>query len=150
MSPKVPSSEKIYGIYVIDLDPKVWIEKKRMRDANPDYDSDTGMGCVYVGMSKDTPTVRFGVHIAGGFTASPVVRDFGRRVQRRRSKSFKKDLTKAEAEEREPQEQRALTASGAIGTATVRWELVTARRFCARCWSRRRSPRHSLAHSSEP
>ena len=113
MSPEKQSSEKIYGIYVIDLKKEVWIErKKKMQNAKPDYLPATGKGCVYVGMSKYTPRVRFQVHLSGGYTASPVVRDFGRRVQRRRSKSFRKNLTKAEAEEREPQIAHQLREKG--------------------------------------
>ena len=51
-----------HNIYVIELDKEV-LEKKKFRDANPDYKE--GKPCVYVGMTSKTPEERFQLHKEG-------------------------------------------------------------------------------------
>ncbi len=65
-----------YHVYVIELSKRV-LEKKRFRDANPDYIE--GKPCVYVGMTGLNPDVRFDKHKAG-IQANRYVQEFGLRL----------------------------------------------------------------------
>ena len=51
-----------HNIYVIELDEQV-LEKKKFREANPDYVDDSP--CVYVGVTSKTPEERFEQHKSG-------------------------------------------------------------------------------------
>ena len=59
-----------HNIYVIELDKKV-LEKKKFKDANPDYIE--GSPCVYVGMTSKSPEERFKQH-KEGHKASRIVK----------------------------------------------------------------------------
>ena len=56
------SINKIFSIYVIELNPKV-LGIKKFRDKNPDYLD--GKPCVYVGFTSKTPKERFAEHKTG-------------------------------------------------------------------------------------
>jgi len=56
------SINKIFSIYVIELNPKV-LGIKKFRDKNPDYLD--GKPCVYVGFTSKTPKERFAEHKIG-------------------------------------------------------------------------------------
>ena len=56
------SINKIFSIYVIELNPKV-LGIKKFRDKNPDYLE--GKPCVYVGFTSKTPKERFAEHKIG-------------------------------------------------------------------------------------
>src|SRR6185295_10833408 len=68
--PKRKRTKRDYCVYVIDLDPKVWRLRKKIRDANPRYKSMEGKGCLYVGMTMYTPEKRFLTHMDGGRNAA--------------------------------------------------------------------------------
>ncbi len=70
-----------YNVYVVELDPKVWSQRKKFREANPNF---TGkLECLYVGMTSNTPEERFKKHKTGYKTrkgvkiSSPIVEKFG-------------------------------------------------------------------------
>lgn len=54
---------RTYNIYVIELDQKVWSERKKFRTANPHFKGK--LECLYVGMTSNTPEVRFHKHKTG-------------------------------------------------------------------------------------
>ena len=70
-----------YAVYVIELDRKVWNERKKFRDANPHFDGK--LECLYVGMTSNTPEERFRKHKTGHRNrkghkiSSPIVEKFG-------------------------------------------------------------------------
>jgi len=72
---------KKHNVYVIELDPKVWTERKKFRAANPHFDGK--LECLYVGMTSNTPEERFHKHKTGYRTSkgikisSPIVEKFG-------------------------------------------------------------------------
>jgi len=103
--PKKPAKrrkpKRTYRVYAIELEPKVWPLRKRMRDANPKYKSmSTGKGCLYVGMTSSTPVKRFLVHMEGGKHAAKVVTKFGRHLRPDLYKEYRR-MTKTDAEEME-------------------------------------------------
>jgi len=52
-----------YSVYVVELDKQVWTERKKFRDANPQF---RGIKeCLYVGMTSNTPKERFLKHKRG-------------------------------------------------------------------------------------
>ncbi len=52
-----------YHVYVVELDKKVWTDRKKFRDANPQF---RGIKeCLYVGMTSNTPQERFLKHKKG-------------------------------------------------------------------------------------
>lgn len=71
--------ENHHNVYVIELDNGV-LEKKKFRDANPDYDPKKS--CLYVGMTGRTPDERIKQHKAG-VKANGYVRDYGKYLRRR-------------------------------------------------------------------
>ena len=70
-----------YNVYVIELDKKVWNERKKFREANPHFKGK--LECLYVGMTSNTPEERFRKHKTGYRTrkgikiSSPIVEKFG-------------------------------------------------------------------------
>ena len=70
-----------YSVYVIELDDTVC-----KRTACPSRHS--GKPHVYVGETNQTPEERFAEHLAGGFTARPVVTKHGIRLRRRLYKNW--------------------------------------------------------------
>lgn len=101
--PARPSKKpkRTYRVYVIELEPKVYQLRKKMRDANPKYKPmSTGKGCLYVGMTAYSPVKRFLVHMDGGKHAAKVVTKFGRHLRPDLYKEYKR-MTKADAEEME-------------------------------------------------
>ena len=68
-----------YNVYVIELDQAVLNEKK-FRAANPGYED--GKPCVYVGMTANSPQVRFEQH-RNGYKAAKFVRKYGLRLRPR-------------------------------------------------------------------
>ncbi len=52
-----------YSVYVVELDKKVWTDRKKFRDANPQF---RGVKeCLYVGMTSHSPRERFLKHKQG-------------------------------------------------------------------------------------
>ena len=85
-----------HNIYVIELDKQV-LEKKKFREANPDYVD--GSPCVYVGMTSKTPEQRFEQH-KSGYRSSRIVKQFGIRLKPRQYKSLN-PMSRDEAAEME-------------------------------------------------
>jgi len=52
-----------YSVYVVELDRKVWSERTKFRDANPQYKG--MMDCLYVGMTSHSPQERYKKHKTG-------------------------------------------------------------------------------------
>ncbi len=52
-----------YRVYVIELSKKIFTERKKFRDANPQFNG--VLECLYVGMSSKTPEERFEQHKSG-------------------------------------------------------------------------------------
>ena len=52
---------KSHNVYVIELSKTVWKERKKFREANSHYKGK--LECLYVGMTKHNPKVRFHKHI---------------------------------------------------------------------------------------
>ncbi len=50
----------LYRVYVIELSKKIFSERKRFRDANPQFNG--VLECLYVGMSSKSPEERFEQH----------------------------------------------------------------------------------------
>ena len=93
--------KRTYRVYAIELEPRVYQQRKKMRDANPKYKPmSTGKGCLYVGMTGSTPVKRFLVHMDGGKHAAKVVTKFGRHLRPDLYREYKR-MTKADAEEME-------------------------------------------------
>lgn len=92
--------KRTYGLYAIELDPRVWRLRAKMRQANPRYSPLTGKGCVYVGMSVYTPEKRFLTHLEGGRNSASVVEKFGRHLRPRLYQAYER-MSKADAEEME-------------------------------------------------
>ena len=65
-----------HSVYVIELDPAVWLEPK-FRRANENYV--LSKPCVYVGMTGLSPDVRFDKHKAG-IQSNRYVMEYGRRL----------------------------------------------------------------------
>jgi len=59
-----------YHVYVVELSKRVWEDSKRYRDANPQYNP--VLQCLYVGMTGQTPKVRFEKHKKGHRTKSGI------------------------------------------------------------------------------
>jgi len=55
--------KRSHNVYVIELNKKVWTDKKKFRDANPHYNG--LMTCLYVGMTSHDPKERFKKHVTG-------------------------------------------------------------------------------------
>lgn len=53
----------LYRVYVIELSKKIFSERKKFRDANPQFNG--VLECLYVGMSSKTPEERFEQHKGG-------------------------------------------------------------------------------------
>ena len=96
-----------HNIYVIELDKEV-LEKKKFRDANPDYEE--GKPCVYVGMTSKTPEERFQQH-KEGYRASRIVKKFGVRLKPRQYESHN-PMSRDEASELEFEKARRLRRKG--------------------------------------
>jgi len=70
-----------HHIYVIELDPQVWRDKKKFRDANPHYRH--RLECLYVGITARLPQERIIQHLHGGKSkkginlSSSLVRKYG-------------------------------------------------------------------------
>ena len=56
-------ANKIYTVYVIELNKKVFTENKKFREANPQFNG--VLECLYVGMTSKTPQERFDQHKDG-------------------------------------------------------------------------------------
>ena len=55
--------KKTYSVYVVELSKKVWTDRAKFRNANPQY---RGVKeCLYVGMTSQSPQVRFKKHKTG-------------------------------------------------------------------------------------
>jgi hypothetical protein len=52
-----------YRVYVIELSKKIFTERKKFREANPQFNG--VLECLYVGMSSKTPEERFKQHKTG-------------------------------------------------------------------------------------
>lgn len=96
MSPR----KKTYCVYVVDLDAAVWRDRPKMRKSNPQYNTVSGPGFLYVGMTMYTPKERFETHKAGGKLSSAVVRKYGRRLRPTLYRAYKR-MSLADAEEME-------------------------------------------------
>ena len=96
-----------HNIYVIELDKQV-LEKKKFREANPDYVD--GSPCVYVGMTSKTPEERFEQH-KSGYRSSRIVKQFGIRLKPRQHQSFN-PMSRDEAAEMEFEKARRLRRKG--------------------------------------
>ena len=84
------------------------LEKKKFRDANPDYEE--GKPCVYVGMTSKTPEERFQQH-KEGYRASRIVKKFGVRLKPRQYESHN-PMSRDEASEMEFEKARRLRKKG--------------------------------------
>ena len=98
--PKKKRKKRTYCVYVIELEPKVWKLRKKMREANPRYKPLTGKACLYVGMTVYSPEKRFLTHMDGGRNAANVVTTFGRHLRPRLYQSLPR-MSQADAEEME-------------------------------------------------
>jgi|TARA_B100000315_G_C14559401_1_gene579769 predicted GIY-YIG superfamily endonuclease len=96
-----------HNIYVIELDKEV-LEKKRFKEANPDYIE--GNPCVYVGMTSKSPEERFKQH-KEGYRASRIVKKFGVRLKPRQYESHN-PMSRDEASEMEFEKARRLRKKG--------------------------------------
>ena len=96
-----------HNIYVIELDKQV-LEKKKFREANPDYVDDSP--CVYVGMTSKTPEERFEQH-KSGYRSSRIVKQFGIRLKPRQYQSLN-PMSRDEATEMEFEKARRLRKKG--------------------------------------
>ena len=96
-----------HNIYVIELDKQV-LEKKKFREANPDYVK--GSPCVYVGMTSKTPEERFEQH-KSGYKSSRIVKQFGIRLKPRQYQSLN-PMSRDEAAEMEFEKARRLRKKG--------------------------------------
>ncbi len=65
------------SVYVVELDPSVWIESKAFREENPQYAPASGAKCLYVGMTGHAPAERFAKHKAGIKAGRGFVRRYG-------------------------------------------------------------------------
>ena len=52
-----------HNVYVVELDKKVWSDSNKFREANPHYKG--MMACLYVGMTGQSPNVRYSKHKSG-------------------------------------------------------------------------------------
>lgn len=73
MTKKLPS----HHVYVVLLDPAVWDNEKKFREANPN--AIPGNPCLYVGQTGKTPEERFQDHL-NGHKSSKYVRKYGNRL----------------------------------------------------------------------
>ena len=96
-----------HNIYVIELDKQV-LEKKKFREANPDYVD--GSPCVYVGMTSKTPEQRFEQH-KSGYRSSRLVKQFGIKLKPRQYQSLN-PMSRNEAAEMEFEKARRLRKKG--------------------------------------
>ena len=96
-----------HNIYVIELDKQV-LEKKKFREANPDYVD--GTPCVYVGMTGKTPEERFEQH-KSGYRSSRIVKQFGIRLKPRQYLGLN-PMSRDEAAEMEFEKARRLRKKG--------------------------------------
>ena len=96
-----------HNIYVIELDKQV-LEKRKFREANPDYVDDSP--CVYVGMTSRTPEERFEQH-KSGYRSSRIVKQFGIRLKPRQYQSLN-PMSRDEATEMELEKARRLRKKG--------------------------------------
>ena len=96
-----------HNIYVIELDKQV-LEKRKFREANPDYVDDSP--CVYVGMRSKTPEERFEQH-KSGYKSSRIVKQFGIRLKPRQYQSLN-PMSRDEAAEMEFEKARRLRKKG--------------------------------------
>ena len=96
-----------HNIYVIELDKQV-LEKRKFREANPDYVDDSP--CVYVGMTSKTPEERFEQH-KSGYRSSRIVKQFGIRLKPRQYQSLN-PMSRDEAAEMEFEKARRLRKKG--------------------------------------
>ena len=96
-----------HNIYVIKLDKQV-LEKKKFREANPDYVENSP--CVYVGMTSKTPEQGFEQHETG-YRSSRIVRQFGIRLKPRQYQSLN-PMSRDEAAEMEFEKARRLRKKG--------------------------------------
>lgn len=71
---------RTYSVYVVELDRRIYAERKSFRDANPDYDP--RKPCVYVGSTGLTPEERFANHRKGHKSAR-FVKAYGIRLRPR-------------------------------------------------------------------
>ena len=109
------SINKIFSIYVIELNPKV-LSIKKFRDKNPDYLE--GKPCVYVGFTEKTPEERFAEHKAGMRKGplrwhNPYAKRFGIRLKPRLfQRQNEENMTKDEAKAMEIEKARRLRKRG--------------------------------------
>ena len=96
-----------HNIYVIELDKQV-LDKKKFREANPDYVEDSP--CVYVGMTSKTPEERFEQH-KSGYKSSRIVKQFGIRLKPRQYQSLN-PMSRDETAEMEFEKARRLRKKG--------------------------------------
>jgi predicted GIY-YIG superfamily endonuclease len=72
---------RLYRVYVVELNRKVFTENRRFREANPQYNG--ALECLYVGMTSKTPKERFQQHKTGARSkkghnlSSSIVRKYG-------------------------------------------------------------------------
>ncbi len=63
-------AKKSYNIYVVELSKKIWTDSAKFRNANPQYNP--VLECLYVGMTSQTPKLRFQKHKTGHRTKKGV------------------------------------------------------------------------------
>lgn len=56
-------AKTVYRVYVIELSKKIFSERKKFREANPQFNG--VLECLYVGMTSRTPEERFEQHKSG-------------------------------------------------------------------------------------
>ena len=76
---KKKKSRKSHNIYVIRLDDSIYNNEWSFRDKNPGYQS--GMPCVYVGMTGRTPDERFSQH-KKGYKSAKYAKKYGQELMR--------------------------------------------------------------------
>ncbi len=57
------SKNKTYYVYVVELSRQVWTDSDKFRAKNPQYNP--VLECLYVGMTSQTPKIRFEKHKSG-------------------------------------------------------------------------------------
>lgn len=58
----MPSARR-YHVYVVELSKRIWTDSKKFRDANPQFNGVSQ--CLYVGMTGQSPKIRFEKHKKG-------------------------------------------------------------------------------------
>lgn len=98
------ADQRVYTVYVIELDDEVWGKSARFRAANPDWNP--AKPCLYVGSTALTPEERFQQHLRG-YKSNAFAHGYGKRLMPRLYRSWQDYATREEAERAE--ERRALS-----------------------------------------